>query len=313
MHFTCSHYTIKQTERSKLLKIKKEIAKSRLSIYAELSKLNILSLVLIATILGYYLGTSGLISWKRLFITLLGTALTASGSGALNHYLERETDKFMVRTKNRPLPAGLIKPAEVMNYGVLMVLAGIMILVIQVNMLTGFIALLTAFLYIVVYTPLKKITWLNTSIGSIPGALPILGGWTASSGSIDAMAWVLFAIMYLWQHPHFYSIAWMCREDYANAKLKMLPVIDPAGNSTMRQIFWHLLLMIPISIIPVIQGYLGNIYLIGVIVLTSAFFMSALPLARDRTNKNALLLLKSSVFYLPMLLFIIIIDLGVSI
>ena len=160
MHFTCSHYTIKQTERSKLLKIKKEIAKSRLSIYAELSKLNILSLVLIATILGYYLGTSGLISWKHLFITLLGTALTASGSGALNHYLERETDKFMVRTKNRPLPAGLIKPAEVMNYGVLMVLAGIMILVIQVNMLTGFIALLTAFLYIVVYTPLKKITWL---------------------------------------------------------------------------------------------------------------------------------------------------------
>jgi heme O synthase-like polyprenyltransferase len=119
------------------LKIKKEIAKSRLSIYAELSKLNILSLVLIATILGYYLGTSGLISWKRLFITLLGTALTASGSGALNHYLERETDKFMVRTKNRPLPAGLIKPAEVMNYGVLMVLAGIMILVIQINMLTG--------------------------------------------------------------------------------------------------------------------------------------------------------------------------------
>ena len=138
------------------MKIKEEIAKSRLSIYAELSKLNILSLVLIATILGYYLGTSGLISWKRLFITLLGTALTASGSGALNHYLERETDKFMVRTKNRPLPAGLIKPAEVMNYGVLMVLAGIMILVIQVNMLTGFIALLTAFLYIVVYTPLKK-------------------------------------------------------------------------------------------------------------------------------------------------------------
>ena len=173
------------------MKLKREIAKSRLSIYAELSKLNILSLVLVATILGYYLGASGLVSWKHLFITLLGTTLTASGSGALNHYLERETDKFMVRTKNRPLPAGLIKPAEVMNYGVFMVLAGIMILVIQVNMLTGFIALLTAFLYIVVYTPLKKITWLNTSIGSIPGALPILGGWTASAGSIDGMAWVL--------------------------------------------------------------------------------------------------------------------------
>ena len=311
MHFTCSHYTIKQTERSKLLKIKKEIAKSRLSIYAELSKLNILSLVLIATILGYYLGTSGLISWKRLFITLLGTALTASGSGALNHYLERETDKFMVRTKNRPLPAGLIKPAEVMNYGVLMVLAGIMILVIQVNMLTGFIALLTAFLYIVVYTPLKKITWLNTSIGSIPGALPILGGWTASSGSIDAMAWVLFAIMYLWQHPHFYSIAWICRSDYAEAKLKMLPVVEPDGNSTIRQIFWHLLLMIPITFLPFIQGALGLFYLIGAFMITSAFFVSALPLARNRTDKSALLLLKASVFYLPSLLLIIIIDKGV--
>ena len=311
MHFTCSHYTIKQTERSKLLKIKKEIAKSRLSIYAELSKLNILSLVLIATILGYYLGTSGLISWKHLFITLLGTALTASGSGALNHYLERETDKFMVRTKNRPLPAGLIKPAEVMNYGVLMVLAGIMILVIQVNMLTGFIALLTAFLYIVVYTPLKKITWLNTSIGSIPGALPILGGWTASSGSIDTMAWVLFAIMYLWQHPHFYSIAWICRSDYAEAKLKMLPVIEPDGNSTIRQIFWHLLLMMPITFLPFIQGTLGLFYLIGAFMITSAFFVSALPLARNRSDKSALLLLKASVFYLPSLLLIIIIDKGV--
>lgn len=293
------------------MKIKKEIAKSRLSIYAELSKLNILSLVLIATILGYYLGTSGLISWKRLFITLLGTALTASGSGALNHYLERETDKFMVRTKNRPLPAGLIKPAEVMNYGVLMVLAGIMILVIQVNMLTGFIALLTAFLYIVVYTPLKKITWLNTSIGSIPGALPILGGWTASSGSIDAMAWVLFAIMYLWQHPHFYSIAWICRSDYAEAKLKMLPVVEPDGNSTIRQIFWHLLLMIPITFLPFIQGALGLFYMIGAFMITSAFFVSALPLARNRSDKSALLLLKASVFYLPSLLLIIIIDKGV--
>jgi protoheme IX farnesyltransferase len=273
--------------------------------------LNILSLVLIATILGYYLGTSGSISWKHLFITLLGTALTASGSGALNHYLERETDKFMVRTKNRPLPAGLIKPAEVMNYGVLMVLAGIMILVIQVNMLTGFIALLTAFLYIVVYTPLKKITWLNTSIGSIPGALPILGGWTASSGSIDAMAWVLFAIMYLWQHPHFYSIAWICRSDYAEAKLKMLPVIEPDGNSTIRQIFWHLLLMIPITFLPFIQGALGLFYLIGAFMITSAFFVSALPLARNRSDKSALLLLKASVFYLPSLLLIIIIDKGV--
>ena len=266
------------------MKLVKEKAKSRLSIYLELSKLNILSLVLVSTFLGYYLAGPGIKSWSHLILTLIGTSMTASGSGALNHYLERETDKQMVRTKNRPLPAGLINPAEVLSFGVLMVLIGTTLLVSQINPLTGFIALLTSFLYILVYTPLKKITWLNTSIGSIPGALPIIGGWTASSDTIGAMAWILFAMMYLWQHPHFYSIAWMCREDYAGAKLKMLPVVDSSGGSTLRQIFWHLLLMIPISIIPVIQGYLGNIYLVGVVVITCAFFASALPLARDMSH-----------------------------
>tara|TARA_B100000459_G_scaffold140953_1_gene100372 strand:+ start:2265 stop:3152 length:888 start_codon:yes stop_codon:yes gene_type:complete len=295
------------------LKLVKEKAKSRLSIYLELSKLNILSLVLVSTFLGYYLAGPGIKSWSHLILTLIGTSMTASGSGALNHYLERETDKQMVRTKNRPLPAGLINPVEVLSFGVLMVLIGTTLLVSQINPLTGFIALLTSFLYILVYTPLKKITWLNTSIGSIPGALPIIGGWTASSDTIGAMAWILFAMMYLWQHPHFYSIAWMCREDYAGAKLKMLPVVDSSGGSTLRQIFWHLLLMIPISIIPVIQGYLGNIYLVGVVVITCAFFASALPLARNMSHKNALLLLKASVIYLPLLLFVIIIDLGITI
>ena len=295
------------------MKLVKEKAKSRLSIYLELSKLNILSLVLVSTFLGYYLAGPGIKSWSHLILTLIGTSMTASGSGALNHYLERETDKQMVRTKNRPLPAGLINPAEVLSFGVLMVLIGTTLLVSQINPLTGFIALLTSFLYILVYTPLKKITWLNTSIGSIPGALPIIGGWSASSDTIGVMAWILFAMMYLWQHPHFYSIAWMCREDYAGAKLKMLPVVDSSGGSTLRQIFWHLLLMIPISIIPVIQGYLGNIYLVGVVVITCAFFVSALPLARDMSHKNALLLLKASVIYLPLLLFVIIIDLGIKI
>lgn len=295
------------------MKLVKEKAKSKLSIYLELSKLNILSLVLVSTFLGYYLAGSGIESWSHLLLTLLGTSMTASGSGALNHYLERETDKQMIRTKNRPLPAGLINPAEVLSFGVLMVLIGTILLVSQINTLTGFIALLTSFLYIMVYTPLKKITWLNTSIGSIPGALPIIGGWTASSETIGAMAWILFAMMYLWQHPHFYAIAWMCREDYADAKLKMLPVVDSSGSSTLRQIFWHLLLMVPISIIPVIQGYLGNIYLVGVVIITCAFFVSALPLARDMSHKNALLLLKASVIYLPMLLFVIIIDLGIAI
>ncbi|MCS5625362.1 MAG: UbiA family prenyltransferase, partial [Candidatus Marinimicrobia bacterium] len=144
------------------MKFQKQQAKSLISIYLELSKLNILSLVLVATLLGYYLGNMGIGSWDKLVFTLLGTSLTAAGSGALNHYLEREPDKLMERTKNRPLPAGLISPIHVILYGVFMVMAGSLLLVCQVNILTGILSLLTAFLYIMVYTPLKRITWLNT-------------------------------------------------------------------------------------------------------------------------------------------------------
>ena len=242
----------------------------------------------------------------------MGTALTAAGSGSLNHYLERDADKKMDRTRNRPLPSGTLTPLFAVLYGMALVVIGSVTLAYFVNLLTGFLSLLTAFLYIVVYTPLKKITWLNTSIGSIPGAIPIIGGWTAASDNISPMALVLFGIMYLWQHPHFYAIAWLCKNDYAKANFKMLPVIEKSGSRTMRQIFWHLLLMIPISFLPVIQGNLGIIYLVGVTIITFIFFLSALPLAKDRSNKSALLLLKASVLYLPVLLFIIIIDKGLG-
>ena len=291
------------------MKLYKEKAKSVLHIFFELSKPNILSLVLVATFLGYYLGNLGMGSIEILFYTLLGTSMTASGSGALNHYLERDADAYMTRTKNRPLPAKLISPIKVLIFGICMVVIGTVLLLVKVNMLTGFLALLTAFLYTLVYTPLKSITWLNTSIGSIPGALPIVGGWTAAKGEIETMAWVLFGIMYLWQHPHFYAIAWICKEDYSKANYKMLPVIDSTGNRTIRQIFWHLILMIPISLLPVFLGSMGIFYLLGVTIITCAFFISAIPLARNQTIKSALILLKASVFYLPALLIIIIIDL----
>ena len=294
------------------MKLSKPPAISLSSKIAELSKLNILSLVLVATFLGFYLGSNGEIEYNKLLITLLGTALTAAGSGSLNHYLERDADKKMDRTRNRPLPSGTLTPLFAVLYGMALVVVGSVTLAYFVNLLTGFLSLLTAFLYIVVYTPLKKITWLNTSIGSIPGAIPIIGGWTAASNSISPMALVLFGIMYLWQHPHFYAIAWLCKNDYAKANFKMLPVIEESGTRTMRQIFWHLLLMIPLSFLPVIQGNLGIIYLVGVTIITFIFFLSALPLAKDRSNKSALLLLKASVLYLPVLLFIIIIDKGLG-
>jgi len=292
------------------MKLVKEQSKSIVSILIELSKFNILSLVLVATFLGFYLGSEGILNYNKLILTLIGTALTAAGSGSLNHYLEKDADKKMQRTCNRPLPSGNLSPLFAVLYGTSMVAFGSIFLAFYANILTGFLSLLTAFLYIAIYTPLKKITWLNTSIGSIPGAIPIIGGWTAATGEIGTMAWILFGIMYLWQHPHFYAIAWLCKKDYEKANFKMLPVIENSGSRTMRQIFWHLLLMIPITILPVIQGSLGIIYLIGVIVISTGFFLSAIPLAKDRSNKSALLLLKASVYYLPLLLIIIIIDLG---
>ena len=294
------------------MKLSKPPAISLSSKIAEISKLNILSLVLVATFLGFYLGSNGEMEYNQLLLTLLGTALTAAGSGSLNHYLERDADKKMDRTRNRPLPSGTLTPLFAVLYGMALVVVGSVTLAYFVNLFTGFLSLLTAFLYRVVYTPLKKITWLNTSIGSIPGAIPIIGGWTAASNSISPMALVLFGIMYLWQHPHFYAIAWLCKNDYAKANFKMLPVIEESGSRTMRQIFWHLLLMIPLSFLPVIQGNLGIIYLVGVTIITFIFFLSALPLAKDRSNKSALLLLKASVLYLPVLLFIIIIDKGLG-
>lgn len=292
------------------MKLVKEESKSFISILIELSKFNILSLVLVATFLGFYLGSEGILNYNKLILTLIGTALTAAGSGSLNHYLEKDADKKMQRTRNRPLPSGNLSPVFAVLYGTSMVVFGSIFLAFYVNILTGFLSLLTAFLYIAIYTPLKKITWLNTSIGSIPGAIPIIGGWTAATGEIGTMAWILFGIMYLWQHPHFYAIAWLCKKDYEKANFKMLPVLENSGSRTMRQIFWHLLLMIPVTILPVIQGSLGIVYLIGVIVISTGFFLSAIPLAKDRSTKSALLLLKASVYYLPLLLIIIIIDLG---
>ena len=286
----------------------KKPAKTVLAAYFELLKPNIMSLVLITTVLGYYLGGDGIDSWSKLILTLVGTALTAGGSGALNHYLERDTDSLMERTKNRPIPSGIVSPSNVLMFGILLVLFGSTLLVWKVNTLTGFLSILTAFLYVLVYTPMKKITWLNTSIGSIPGAIPPVGGWAAAKGHLDLGAWVLFFIMFLWQHPHFFAIAWMCQKDYAKAGFKMLPVMEKDGTRTVRQIFWHLTLLIPVSMFLYIIGDSGWIYAIGVFTLSLIFSISAVPLAFRRTNKNAKLILKASVLYLPSLLILIIID-----
>ena len=279
--------------------------------YVDLTKPSILVMVLITTLLGYYLGNDGISSWLNLFWTLLGTGLSAGGAGALNQYLEREQDKRMERTRNRPLPSGLIQPLDALLFGLILVLIGSILLVWKVNLLTGFLSLMTAFLYVLIYTPMKKLTWLNTSLGSIPGALPPMGGWTAATGSIDSGAWILFAILYLWQHPHFFAIAWMCKNDYKKAGFKMLPVIEPNGSRTIRQIFWHLSLMIPASLLPFISGMMGTVYLAGASLLTLGYFCSAIPMLKLKSKENASKILRASVFYLPLLFVIIIIDKGI--
>ena len=229
--------------------------------YIDLMKPNILIMVLITTILGYYLGSDGKILWDNLVSLMIGTFLSAGGASVLNQYLEREQDKIMNRTCKRPIPLGIISPQNALIFGIISVISGTVILAIMINILTGFISLLTAFMYVLIYTPMKRITSLNTSIGSIPGALPPVGGWVASTNSIDSGAWILFAILYLWQHPHFFAIAWMCKDDYEKAGFKMLPVIEPNGRRTVRQILWHLSLLFPITLLPVFIGMNGYIYM----------------------------------------------------
>ena len=278
--------------------------------YIDLMKPNILIMVLITTILGYFLGSNGKILWSNLIWMLIGTTFSAGGAGVLNQYLERDQDKIMNRTCNRPIPSGKISPQNALIFGIITVIVGTVILLVKTNLLTGFLSLLTAFMYVLIYTPMKRVTWLNTSLGSIPGALPPVGGWAAATNSIDSGAWILFAILYLWQHPHFFAIAWMCKDDYEKAGFKMLPVIEPDGNRTIRQILWHLSLLFPISLLPVLIGMNGNIYLYGVLIITLYYFLSALPMVYEKSYKNASKILQASVLYLPALMIIIIIDKG---
>ena len=291
------------------------ISRNRLTVtirsYIDLMKPNILLMVLITTLLGYYLGSDGEIIWAHLIWTMFGTSLSAGGASVLNQYLERDQDKIMERTRKRPIPSGIIKPQNALIFGILSVIIGSIILVTKINMLTGFLSLLTAFMYVLIYTPMKKFTWLNTSIGSVPGALPPMGGWTAATENIDSGAWILFAILYLWQHPHFFAIAWMCKDDYEKAGFKMLPVIEPNGKRTIIQILWHLSLLFPVCLLPVINGMNGKIYLYGVMIITMFYFLSALPMIYEKSYKNASRILQASVLYLPALMIIIIIDKGI--
>ena len=276
--------------------------------YYELTKPSITFMILISTALGYFIGGNGISNYQHFILTLLGSCMISSGAGALNHFAESESDKVMYRTSLRPIPAGIISSKNAMIFGVALILIGSALLYSFINPLTCVLALITALMYLFVYTPLKKLTWLNTSIGAIPGSLPPIGGWVAATGSLDPEAWILFAILFLWQHPHFYAIALMFKDDYKKAGLKMLPVEEPDGARTNRQIIWHALLLIPVSVMPVYIKLLGMIYFWAALFLGVGYLLSGFMLAKQYSVTNARLVLKVSVFYLPILFLTIMVD-----
>jgi protoheme IX farnesyltransferase len=279
--------------------------------YIELLKTRIMMLVLITAALGYFLGAKEQFSWITLIFFMLGVSLSCGGAGALNHYMERDVDARMHRTKNRPIPSGMIEPQDALIYGLSLVLVGVFVLIWKVNVLTAFLSLLSAFLYVLVYTPLKRITWLNTSIGAIPGALPPMGGWAAATGELSLGAWVLFAILFIWQHPHFYSIAWMLKDEYRKAGFKMLPVVDPSGTSTFGQIIIFSILLLPISLLPCTIGLSGPIYFYGALMIGAALLFVSLMLSQSRSLTDAKYLLKATVLYLPVLFILIVVDVSI--
>jgi len=279
-----------------------------ISAYLELTKPRITALVLVTTALGFFLGGMGIHSYSLLLATLSGTALMVSGSAVLNHYLERDVDRLMQRTRNRPLPAGVVRPGAALSFGLALLPAGMLILLLTAGMLTAFLALLSAFLYVVVYTPLKRMTWFNTSLGAVPGALPPVGGWAAATGGLDLGAWALFLILFAWQHPHFYAIAWVFREDYRRGGFKMLPVIETDGRRTVRHIVAFSVLLIVASALPTFLGLTGMTYLGGAVLLGIGMLIVGVKLAVSRNTLDARRLFGASVVYLPLLLALNVVD-----
>lgn len=276
--------------------------------YVELAKPEISSVVTVSAFVGFLLGSPVAINGWVLFWTLLGVAFCAGGVGVLNHVLERAYDAQMKRTAERPLPAGRVSPTAARRTGIGMVCVGVGILCPLVNALTAVIAALTATLYLFVYTPLKRVTKWNTLIGTIPGALPALGGYTAATGQFGPGGWAAFGILACWQMPHFLSLAWMYRKDYERGDYAMLPVVEPEGDSTARQMMGFAAILIPISLFPTLIGPAGWVYAIAVCPLGLWYLWKTFVFFRHRTGQSAKRVLKASVLYIPLLTALLMVD-----
>jgi len=276
--------------------------------YLELTKPRVIWLILMSTGIGYWFGLRGVLDGLVLLHAVSGTGLLAAGTFTLNQWYEREADAKMRRTRSRPLPAGRIRPERAFWFGVALAALGFVQLWLGANLLAGLLGLFTLLSYLLAYTPLKQRSRHSTTVGAVPGAMPPLIGYAAASGTLTAEAWVLFAILFLWQFPHFYSIAWMYRDDYARAGIRMLPVVEPDGESTARQIVLASLLLIPVSLLPGLMSMTGRVYLWGALLLGAGFLHCGLRVARERTIRRARGVLLASVFYLPILYCLMLVD-----
>ena len=276
--------------------------KSWTAVFADLVKARLTTLVLLTTLVGFYVGESGTMNFVLMFNTLAATALVAAGASALNQLLEREYDAKMRRTQSRPLPSGRLQPTTVAIFGGVTSVAGLVYLALAVNLLTSVLGAVTLVSYLFIYTPLKRVTWLNTMIGAVPGALPPLMGWTAARGELSGEGWALFAILFFWQLPHFLAIAWMYRDEYAKAGFKMLPGIDPDGSRTAQQAVSNTLALLVVSLCPFVFKMAGTAYLVGAIILGAGFLWCAIQFSRQLTLSRAKQMFFASIIYLPLLL-----------
>ncbi|MGH9689960.1 MAG: heme o synthase [Candidatus Acidiferrales bacterium] len=276
--------------------------------YVALTKPDVTFLVVITTVVGFYLGSRGPLDWMLLLNTLCGTMLVAGGTAALNQYIERDMDALMRRTASRPLPSGVLQPRQALIFGLASIVLGAAWLALAANALASIVAIATSLLYLCLYTPLKTRTTFATAVGAIPGALPPLIGWAAAHGSLSLGGWVLFAIVFFWQFPHFMAIAWMYREDYSRAGIRMLPVVDPKGDATFRQIVCTSAILVWVSALPSVLGMAGIYYFFGALILGMLLLQVGLWANRSRTNARAKWLMHATVAHIPILLVWMVLD-----
>jgi protoheme IX farnesyltransferase len=282
--------------------------RERVAAYADLTKPRITFLIVLSSAAGFAMASPAAIDYLKLLRALLGIGLLSSGIATLNQYAERDLDGLMRRTASRPLPAGKLAPWEALAFGAVTTILAEAYLLVLVNPLSALLGLTVIAGYLFAYTPLKTRTTLSTLVGAFPGAVPPLIGWTAARGAVSLEGWILFAILFLWQFPHFLAIAWMYREDYSRAGILMLPVVEPDGRVTAQQIVVYTLMLLPVSLLPVALGMAGKVYLYGAILLGLLFLYSSLRAAFSMSRQRARRLLLASVLYLPLLFILMVLN-----